>query len=66
MTILQANFKHLYQRRSFWLLWPLLGFLAFLIINVAAKGRAASFPAFIILMLLFGAFAASLQNRCFD
>jgi len=61
MTILQANFKHLYQRRIFWLKLLLFGFLTFLIIIMIAKGRAACFPILIIWMFVFGAAAAAMQ-----
>jgi hypothetical protein len=62
MTILQANFKHLYQGRIFWLKLLLFGFLTFLIIIMTAKGLAACFPMLIIWMFLFGAVAAETQK----
>ena len=32
MSILTANLKHLYQRRGMWLVYPLLGMVAFIYI----------------------------------
>lgn len=60
MTALQANLKHLYQKRSFWLLGLFLGvFAAFITISIA-DGKKSSFSALCMWVFIFGVFIGTL------
>lgn len=64
MNILAANLKHLYQRKSFWLIWLYFGAVALgiigTIIRAALEGRQITFIAPIMWMFFFGIIMASL------
>jgi len=61
MTILQANLKHLYQRKGFWLIGPGLGLFAFICIMAIVDGEQASFMIFAALIYIAAGFTSALQ-----
>ena len=61
MTILQANLKHLYQRKGFWLIGPVLGLFAFLGIMVFSDRERHFFLLFASWMYIAAGFTSALQ-----
>ena len=61
MTILQANLKHLYQRKGFWLIGPGLGLFAFIGIMVIADRGRNFFLLFASWIYIAAGFTSALQ-----
>jgi len=64
MTILRANLKHLYQKRSFWFIGLIFGAFAFAVITTlikaVARNRLSVFSGPVLWMFFFSVFIASL------
>ena len=61
MTILQANLKHLYQRKGFWLIGLGLGLFAFMCIMAIVDGEQGSFMVFAVWIYIAAGFTSALQ-----
>ncbi len=61
MTILQANLKHLYQRKGFWVIALGLGLFAFMCIMAIVDGEQGSFMVFAAWIYIAAGFTSALQ-----